>query len=360
MKKQNQGVTLIALVITIIVLLILAGVAMTVIMGDNNLFEKAQQAKEETNAQVIKEQLELQILQARLDNQGKVTSEQLKTIFQQHGTVVYESNGVTVKGVKLSNNQEILLSEVAQIKFDEKPAESITLDQTTATVDKNATITLMATILPEDATVKGVQWISSDETIATVDENGVVTGAAQGTVTITAKTTDGTNLTAQSEVTVDTMLATEAHVGDYVNYLPLANFNTTTWQVFYITNTTVLLIPRENFGNYSAQTTYQLSSLLSSGDARLLNPDYASSQRLAPYKSELDRTITSVKNCGFTYWLMDSYFGEGKNYHHLCFSTISGYTNCYGVRPTRPVITLKAGLKTSGKVNNVWQLIPQP
>ena len=54
-KKQNLGVTLIALVITIIVLLILAGVSMSVIFGDNNLFEKAQLAKSETENSIEKE-----------------------------------------------------------------------------------------------------------------------------------------------------------------------------------------------------------------------------------------------------------------------------------------------------------------
>src|SRR5574344_2787025 len=62
MKKQNQGVTLIALVITIIVLLILAGVSMNVIFGDNNLFEKAQQAKQETANAVANEQTQLNLM----------------------------------------------------------------------------------------------------------------------------------------------------------------------------------------------------------------------------------------------------------------------------------------------------------
>ena len=68
MKKQNQGVTLIALVITIIVLLILAGVSMNVMFGDNNLFEKAQQAKEQTQNAVQRENDELGKIIGYLDN----------------------------------------------------------------------------------------------------------------------------------------------------------------------------------------------------------------------------------------------------------------------------------------------------
>jgi len=41
MKKGNKGITLIALVITIIVLLILAGVSIAILMGDNRVINKS-------------------------------------------------------------------------------------------------------------------------------------------------------------------------------------------------------------------------------------------------------------------------------------------------------------------------------
>lgn len=47
MLKENKGITLIALVITIIVLLILAGVSIAMISGDNSILAKASTAKEE-------------------------------------------------------------------------------------------------------------------------------------------------------------------------------------------------------------------------------------------------------------------------------------------------------------------------
>ena len=52
MFKKNKGITLIALVITIIVLLILAGVSIAMLTGENGILTQAQKAKEETeNAQ---------------------------------------------------------------------------------------------------------------------------------------------------------------------------------------------------------------------------------------------------------------------------------------------------------------------
>ena len=45
--KRNNGITLIALVITIIVLLILAGVAISMLSGENGILKKAAEAKNE-------------------------------------------------------------------------------------------------------------------------------------------------------------------------------------------------------------------------------------------------------------------------------------------------------------------------
>jgi uncharacterized protein YjdB len=62
--------------------------------------------------------------------------------------------------------------------------------------------TLIATILPDDAYNKNLTWNSSNPSVATVNQSGLVTAKALGTATITATTTDGTNLTASCEVNV--------------------------------------------------------------------------------------------------------------------------------------------------------------
>lgn len=76
----------------------------------------------------------------------------------------------------------------------------VSLDKTTAAVTIGRTITLVATVTPEEATNKNVTWSSKNESVATV-ENGVVTGIAAGTATITVMTEDGTKK-AECEVTV--------------------------------------------------------------------------------------------------------------------------------------------------------------
>ncbi|AZV56066.1 Ig-like domain-containing protein [Clostridium sp. AWRP] len=79
---------------------------------------------------------------------------------------------------------------------------SITMDKTTDSLQVGKTDTLTATITPDNATNKNVAWKSSDESIATVDQTGKVTAVKEGTATITATTTDGSNLSASCVVTV--------------------------------------------------------------------------------------------------------------------------------------------------------------
>ena len=66
------------------------------------------------------------------------------------------------------------------------------------------TTTVTAAVTPADATRQIVKWTSSDETIATVTFNGTVVAkkGAEGKVTITATSTDGSNVTGSVDITV--------------------------------------------------------------------------------------------------------------------------------------------------------------
>ena len=68
---------------------------------------------------------------------------------------------------------------------------SITLDKSSASLKVGETVTLIATVGPQDATDRTVIWASSDTTVITVS-NGVVTAKNLGTATITAKAGDKT------------------------------------------------------------------------------------------------------------------------------------------------------------------------
>ena len=67
-NKQEKGITLLALVITIIVLLILAGITISAITGDNGIIGNAGQAKKETEIASEKEIVEKATVQAMGNN----------------------------------------------------------------------------------------------------------------------------------------------------------------------------------------------------------------------------------------------------------------------------------------------------
>ena len=61
LKNDNKGITLITLITTIIILLILAGISITVLTGDNGLINKAAEAKNATESANEKEELEVAV-----------------------------------------------------------------------------------------------------------------------------------------------------------------------------------------------------------------------------------------------------------------------------------------------------------
>ena len=78
MQKRNNGITLIALVVTVIVLLILAGISIQMLTGDNGILQRAGQAKEMTEKEGAREQIGLEVL-GSLDKYGEVNLQTLKT-----------------------------------------------------------------------------------------------------------------------------------------------------------------------------------------------------------------------------------------------------------------------------------------
>ncbi len=71
-------------------------------------------------------------------------------------------------------------------------AESVALSQTSdITLTKGGSVTLTATVSPDNAVNKNVTWSSSDPAVATVSQNGEVTAVGGGEATITVTTVDG-------------------------------------------------------------------------------------------------------------------------------------------------------------------------
>ena len=94
------------------------------------------------------------------------------------------------------------------------PVTEITLSQSTATMTEGETLTLTATVAPDNATEKGLTWTSSNEKVATVDATGKVTAVAAGSATITATAKDGSGISASCAITVNPNVAIDTISND--------------------------------------------------------------------------------------------------------------------------------------------------
>ena len=109
--KNQKGVTLVALVVTIIVLIILAGISINLLLGDNGLITKAKEAKKQQKIAEIKEKISLELASAETDaiiRNESLEEEQLNDIISKYGTLQDDKDTILTK----DDNYEISLKEI--------------------------------------------------------------------------------------------------------------------------------------------------------------------------------------------------------------------------------------------------------
>ena len=95
------------------------------------------------------------------------------------------------------------------------PVSQITLNKAETSISVGNSETLTATVAPENATIKALNWASSDEDVATVAPDGTVTAVKAGAATITATAADGSGKSAVCKVTVTGDTTPPAHEHRY-------------------------------------------------------------------------------------------------------------------------------------------------
>ena len=203
--KGRNGITLIALVITIIVLLILAGVTIAMVVGDNGILSRSREAKDTTNIKKIQEEADLEAADLVAEYHSKDNGEVPATA----GEYVAEHiNGKTINGTRFS-------------------ADSSTME-ITATKDG---ITVRGTIQPNGSII----WD---------DENSEVAGGGTTTPEVSPSPSPSTS---PEPSTPPAATITAANYGDTVNYTTTLNGQTLTdWKIFHQENGYVWLI----YGDY--------------------------------------------------------------------------------------------------------------
>ena len=168
-KKDNKGITLIALIVTIIVILILAGASIAMMTGDNGVLTKAAQAKTDTDKASDEEAVKLAVISS-IGTEGEVEIAKLQKEMQAIGGTVTPTDGTFPVTVTKGRYK----MEVTQTGNLEKPAQNIAeiagtkLEETTKVRDINGDVAYVPgeyTIsnLPTEKEIKRGLVIKDDE-----------------------------------------------------------------------------------------------------------------------------------------------------------------------------------------------------
>lgn len=132
-----------------------------------------------------------------------------------NGADIFEDKTASTTSFIMPEENIIIKAVIKANNISLQPVSSITLNKNTITLNSlGSKETLLATVLPENATNKSVTWSSDNTSVATVDENGVVIAVGNGTAKITATTIDG-GYKAVCEVKVSVSSSTGGNSGSH-------------------------------------------------------------------------------------------------------------------------------------------------
>jgi len=122
------------------------------------------------------------------------------------------------------------MNDAGHVTFEDAEApvyvSDITLTGGTITTD-NGTLQMVATVLPEDASIKTVKWTVDNTTgNATIDANGLLKGIENGTVSVTATSMDGQGTSATVDVEISGQAISRGDIWNSFNLIKNWNFNT--------------------------------------------------------------------------------------------------------------------------------------
>ena len=219
--KTNKGITLIALVITIIVLLILAGVTIATLTGDNGILTKAQNAKEKNAQKTVEEQINLAVQASRINEGLVINKEILEQELTNNGIEITKSENDELPWTVKKDGYVYTISENGEIK--EKEGIAITTGDIEILKGSTKGKKVSAQILSgETGTIK---WESTgnitlsategNEITVNVKSNADAGETATVTATVEGKTyRDSINVKIVEKVTGVTVEKIEVSIGD--------------------------------------------------------------------------------------------------------------------------------------------------
>ena len=158
--SSNCGITLIALVVTIIILLILAGITITTVLGDNGVIELAKQAKKETIVTTVKEAIDIAKLSKSLEKEdGLITENELKEILENYGEIIYDESGEIIEGI-IENQEgyEVLLPDIMDGVINQNIYVKLYADGTLAFSNNKNTVIEGTQVSKDYGNIKGQEY----------------------------------------------------------------------------------------------------------------------------------------------------------------------------------------------------------
>ena len=153
--KENKAITLVALVITIIILLLLAGIAIANLGGENGIFEKVKQSKKAQIESEMKEQLTIALQELQVEKNGSATLDDVtqewatSIISSEYNLELKEDSSFNGKLIIMNKNNikgKFMIDQSLNISSTEYNTSSIELEYTTISrTDNKVKINIVVT-----------------------------------------------------------------------------------------------------------------------------------------------------------------------------------------------------------------------
>ena len=217
----KNGITLIALVITIIVLLILAGVTIATLTGDNGILTKAQNAKEKNAQKTVEEQINLAVQASKINEGLVIDKDILEQELTNNGIEITKSENDELPWTVKKDGYVYTISENGEVK--EKEGIAITTGDIEILKESTKGKKVSAQILRgETGTIKwehtgNITLSATEGNEVTVNVNGNANAGDTATITarIDGKTyQDSINVKIVTQVTSVTAEKIEVSIGD--------------------------------------------------------------------------------------------------------------------------------------------------
>ena len=220
LKKTEKGITLVALVVTIVVLLILAGVSINTVVGDDGIIQKAKEKAEATKRASAEEEMNRLVLEYQLAKndetlesflQEKVTEGRIDGVTDNGDGTVTISKRVDGKDYTITVKKPAAPTPSVKVGAIRVVSDSTGAGSSLgeASTRKGTTLYIMI-----ESTISGGTTTVSPQVPYAVTENGTYKFTVTGTV-------NGTTYTKEVSVEVNQFkksILEDIKIGDYVNY----------------------------------------------------------------------------------------------------------------------------------------------